>query len=104
MTRTAVLALCLFALIVSTAQSASAPRFAVAAKEARKALPSYVLFSCTRSGAVVSCDMLRDARGWRYVRTVVVRRSSKPRVGKARKLCRVAPANTGRCGFNLPRR
>lgn len=105
MTKVIVLALCLFAIVSVPAQSASAPTFAEARADARKALPSHVLFSCTRGrGAVVNCDMLRDAGGWRHVRTVAVRRSGRPKVGAARKLCRLAPARTGRCGFARPSR
>lgn len=103
MKRVAILALCLIAGMAVTAEAANAPTFGRAAVEARKALPTYVHFSCTRgSGPVVTCEMLREAKGWRYVRSVAVRRSGKPRVGRETKLCRTAPAKANRCGFPMP--
>ena len=104
MKKVALLVLCLLVVTTASAQAASAPSFAKARAAARAALPSYTLFSCTRGpGPVASCDMMRDARGWRHVRAVTVRRSGKPRVGGSRKLCRLAPARKNRCGFDLPR-
>lgn len=101
----AILALCFVAAMTVSAQAANAPTFGSAASDARKALPRYVHFSCTRgAGPVVSCEMLREARGWRYVRTVAVRRSGKPRIGRESRLCRIAPAKINRCGFRMPRR
>lgn len=99
------IALCLLILTTASAQAESPPSFAKARAAARAALPEYTLFSCTRgTGRVVTCEMMRDTRGWRYVRTVAVRKSGKPRVGVARKLCRLPPARRNRCGFSLPRR
>lgn len=105
MKRVATLALCLFAGMSLAAEAANAPSFGRASEAARKALPQYVHFSCTRGPApVMRCDMLRERAGWRYVRTVVMRRSGKPRISRPAKLCRPAPARVNRCGFAMPRR
>jgi hypothetical protein len=105
MKRLVTLLLCLSLLLAAEAQAAKGPSFAKARAAARKALPTYVLFSCTRaSRPVVQCDMMRDGRRWRFVRTVSVRKSGKPRVTRKSKLCRLAPAKTERCTFKLPPR
>ena len=105
MKKFALLLLCFFVLISVEAQAAKGPSFGKARAAARQALPKYVLFSCTRaSKRVVRCDMMRDGRRWRFVRTVTVRKSGKPTVTRASKLCRLAPSKTDRCSFKLPRR
>lgn len=105
MRKLAALLVCYVALPIAAAQSAQPPSFSEAGAKARAALPKYVLVSCERGkGPIVRCDMMRDARGWRLVRTVAVPNSGKPRATRARKLCRLAPAKRDRCAFRLPPR
>jgi hypothetical protein len=81
--------------------------FAQARAAADRAVPrAWVVESCTRlSSARITCDLYRDAAGWRWQRTVSVRmRGGRVRAtaGRSRRLCRTS-AGPGRCTFPLPR-
>jgi hypothetical protein len=102
------LAVAIVAALAGTAFARSTtPSFAQARAASAEAAPGYVVESCVRGGARVTCTMYRDTARWRLQRTSTVRmRGGRPaaRVTGARRFCRLPPAKRDRCAFRLPKR